>query len=220
MLHDIEVTLYRHLLAQETAPVVGSRAEAGHVFEEDTRQAIHRLLRTSEEALGRGKVFPPRYRLRIPTRSGLSYQFDGVVQVGSDHILIECKKREATQIDQVFAFAAKMADYAMAPRERRTNSSLFGLFYATSREVNDNIRQFAVAFGISLVSLELPPVSYLASCLDKTTPFARSLERLGARLSLPFEQALLSGMDRKPKELVREWRLAYHRWLQEERAFS
>jgi len=54
----------------------------------------------------------PRRNLILPTLSGLQQQFDLVVPDGQRYFIIELKDRSHSQIEQLYAFVAKILDYA------------------------------------------------------------------------------------------------------------
>src|SRR2546423_859516 len=95
-------------LAVEVAGTVlptGSSAAsiAGHKFEDAAAQIAY-------EALVRVGVapYPPRHTLRLPTLSGLTQQFDVVAHKGSRYFIVELKRRTHSEIEQLYAFVAKL----------------------------------------------------------------------------------------------------------------
>jgi len=140
-------------------------------------------------------VFPPRYTLHEATYSGISYQFDVVVRQ-SELIAIECKFRESTRIDELFAFVGKLVDYRKPPR---------GIFMTTAKHVNDDIFCYAIGHRILIISLLLPPVEYMIYRVKNNTNFACHLANLQARLR----------EGNGPQYLLVEWKNDYARFVRE-----
>lgn len=111
-------------------------AVAGHKFEDEATDIAYTTL------VDRG-IQPPtpaRRVLYLPTLSGLHQQFDLVVTNGLRYYVVKLKRRSHAEIEQVYAFVAKLLDYALAARIHRTDMSFTGLFVSSSPSLNDNIR--------------------------------------------------------------------------------
>ncbi len=141
-------------------------------------------------------IFPPRYTLREPTYSGVAHQFDVVIREDENTTVVECKFREKTGIDELFAFAGKLVDY---------RNPLQGVFVTTSGTVNDDAFQYAIAHHIQIICSTLAPVAYMGQCVKRDTDLARRLNNLQARLK----------DDCTPSHILVEWKNAHRRFVSE-----
>lgn len=213
MRDQIVITLFRLLQEELLYPSEGSKSTAGHRFEDKAADAVFERLRSLDLGF---QVYPPRHTLTsLPTISGTSYQFDVVVQQDSLYHIIECKKRGAAEIDQLQTFSAKLLDYVLGAKVESLDVSIRGIFLTTAGKVRGTIRQYALAFGITIVAADLPPVEYMLSAVREDTLLWRSLMSLNGKLSGSLSDILAKGEQRHANKLLREWRICHQRWEQE-----
>jgi hypothetical protein len=173
---------------------------AGHKFEDAAAKAAY-------EALVRVGVSPhrPRHVLRVPTVSGLYQQFDVVVCTGLRYFIVELKRRSSSEIEQLYAFVAKLLDYALAARLQGTGHTFTGIFVSTAPRMNDNFRQFAIAYGVIPVGPDLPPCHVLEATKDSEA-VCQDAADLAARLHRPLPNVVVSSAARlEALPLLREW---------------
>ena len=198
------------LLAEKQVQQLSAGDSPGHLFEDFTVQMVH----TACHRLGTLKTFPPRYTLKLPTVSGLSYQIDVVVREGSSNYhLIECKFKQSASVEELYAFNAKLLDYAFGAQSRGYKTRVRGYFLTTS-EVSDNFHQYALAWGITLIAPSCtPPAEHMLSKVKPNTPLHSQLTRLVEKTlgAQPFESVARACEIRK---LLVEWRSCYQRWKQ------
>jgi len=145
---------------------------------------------------GQLRVFPPRYTLREPTRSGAAHQFDIVLRHNQLTTAIECKFRKKTGIDELFGYKGKLTDYKRPPR---------AIFVTTSEIIPDDVFCYAIAHEISVVCFLLPPVGYMLQQVRLDTDLARRIGNLQTRMK----------GDNTPGHVLVEWQNAFRRFAAE-----
>jgi hypothetical protein len=174
---------------------------AGHRFEDEAVKAAYQaLVRVGVAPL------PPRHTLQLPTISGLYQQFDVVVPDRRRYFIVELKRRSHSEIEQLFAFVAKLLDYAIAAQIQATGHTFTGLFVSTASRLNDRFRQFAISYGVIPLAVDLPPCQVIEErtnepgLLQDAADFAR-------RLSSPLPKLALQSPARVPPSLLlAEWK--------------
>jgi len=173
---------------------------AGYKFEDDAAKAAY-------EALVQVGVAPskPRHKLQLPTLSGLRQQFDIVVPSGSHYFIVELKRRSHSEIEQLYAFVAKLLDYALAARCHATGNVFTGIFVSTAPKLNDHFRQFAISYGVISVAPDLPPCEVLqVRAVDVVVQ--HDAADLAKRLYVSLPDMAIQGMGRAQSDvLLREW---------------
>lgn len=175
----------------------------GFSFEDRVSQRVYDYIRKYPVS-----VFPPRSTLNYPTVSGLRHQFDGIVKEGNTFFVIECKRRGVALIDQVFSFNSKILDYALKD-SFSTNFQIKGIFLCTA-EITENIRKYALAYGIIPIDLTVPPIEFM---LDKTREgdeIRKELIIMKKLLALPQPAAWKSHWN--GQELFQRFMICYQKW--------
>jgi hypothetical protein len=203
-------TLFSLVSGTTQTPLEGDTtpAIAGYRFEDKAAEAAY-------EALVRMGVaaYRPRYTLALPTISGLQQQFDVVVPDRSRYLLIELKRRSQSSIEQLYAFVAKLLDYALATRLHKTGNTFTGVFVSTAPRLNDNFRHFAIAYGVIPIALDLPPCHTLIQ-RSENPRVRRDAADLLKRLDMPLPDAVLTGSRRlETRTLLLEWQSVAQRSL-------
>lgn len=205
-------TLFKLACEEAGLPRLVRSAQAsirGHRFEDAAAKAAY-------EALVHVGVTPrqPRRTLALPTVSGLQHQLDVVVPEGSRWFIIELKHRSSAQIEQLYAFVAKLLDYALAARLHRTGHEFTGVFVSTAPRLNDHFRQFALAYGVVVIAPDLPPCQVLEECPEDESVRRDALD-LAGRLEVPLPTvAIRYSPSVEAALLVQEWRALAQRWAQ------
>lgn len=205
-------TLFKLACEQARLPRMGRSAQAsiqGHRFEDTAAKAAY-------EALVHVGVTPrqPRHTLALPTVSGLRHQFDIVVPDGSRWFTIELKHRSSAQIEQLYAFVAKLLDYALAARLHGTGHEFTGVFVSTAPRLNDHFRQFALAYGVVAIAPDLPPCQVLEEC-PQDESVRRDAVDLARRIEAPLPTVAIQPARRAEAALlVQEWQALAQRWEQ------
>jgi hypothetical protein len=178
----------------------GAAAAAGHRFEDDVADAAYTAL------VNRGihTPTPPRHMLQLPTVSGLCQQFDLVLAHGLRYCIVELKRRSQAEIEQIYAFVAKLLDYALAAKIYRTDNTFTGLFVSTSARLNDHIRQFAIAYGVIPIAPDLAPCQVIQAEAADVSLRSDAL-RLEARLTVPLPDVMVRADRMESRTLLLEW---------------
>jgi len=153
-------------------------------------------------------VLPPRSTLNYPTVSGLRHQFDGVVIDGNTLYVMECKKRGIAVIDQVFSFNSKILDYALKDAFA-SDFQIKGIFLCTAA-INENIRKYALAYGIVPIDSTLPPIQVMIDRTQKGDDLRQELVNLRQLLMLPLPSALKLSLD--GHELCHRFMICHQKW--------
>lgn len=201
--------------AAGTAPASGNNAAslAGHKFEDDAARAAYEML--TKRGISPSQ---PRYTLHLPTLSGLKQQFDVVVHDGHYYYPIELKRRTHSEIEQLYAFVAKLIDYALAARVHDTGHAFTGIFVSTAGRLNDNFRRFAMTYGVIPIARDLPPCQVLSEKTKNANVRADATD-LARRLNAPLPGALFPRVDqRQSSVLLVEWKSIFQRFEQDDRS--
>lgn len=175
-------------------------ATAGRKFEDDAADAAYTTLVDH----GVHPPTPPRHRLELPTLSGLYQQFDLVVKDHLRYCVVELKRRSQAEIEQVYAFVAKLLDYALAAKIYSTDHTFTGIFVSTSPRLNDHIRQFAIAYGVLPIASDLVPCQLIQAEATEVSIRSDALS-LARRLGVPLPDVLLSRNRSDSRALLLEW---------------
>jgi len=178
-------------------------SKEGFSFEDRVSRHVYECIRKYPVS-----VSPPRTTLNYPTVSGLRHQFDVIVREGNTFFVIECKRREVALIDQVFCFNSKILDYAL----KGSFSSDFrikGIFLCTA-EITENIRKYALAYGIVPIDSTLPPVELMLDKTDEGDKIRQELIEMKKLLALPQPLALKTGCN--GHELFQRFMICYQEW--------
>ena len=205
------ISVLWELLVEKQVQQLRDGNSSGHLFEDFTVQTVY----TACHRFGTLKTFPPRYTLKLPTLSGLSYQIDVVVREGpSNYHLIECKLKQSASVEELYAFNAKLLDYTLGAQSRGHKTRVQGYFLTTS-EVSDNFPQYALAWGITLIAPGcIPPAEHMLSKVKPDTLLHSQLTRLVEKTSgaQPHESVARAC---EIEKLLVEWRACYQRWKQD-----
>jgi len=153
-------------------------------------------------------VLPPRSTLNYPTVSGLRHQFDGIVMDGNTFFVIECKRRGVALINQVFSFNSKILDYALKD-SFTSNFQIKGIFLCTAK-ITENIRKYALAYGILPIDLTLPPIEVMIDKMKRSDSMRHDLIEVKNLLALPQPAALKSRWN--GHELFQRFMICYQKW--------
>ena len=189
----IAAVLYQSLRLVQSLNLPAGTPSSGKQFEDYVVVQLYQELKHQDGY----RVFPPRHTLRADSFSGVSHQFDILVDWQDELYAVECKFRGNAHIDQLFATEGKLCDYRQRPK---------GIFVTTAVDVNAEIYYYALAHHIQLISHRLPPVEYLLQKASKGTGLAHILELLRERLEAG---------EAPPKHLLVEWKNAYQRFQAE-----
>jgi hypothetical protein len=187
---EIEVTLYEAVKSVGLLDLPVGLPSSGKQFEDYMVKQLHMQLSQTQDGY---RVFPPRHTLREATLSGVYHQFDIVIAQQDDLVAVECKFRDSSHIDQLFATQGKLIDYKKQPR---------GIFITTARHVNDEIHYYALAHRILIISVSLPPVEYMLRRVKRGTDLEYRLDNLRSRIN---------NVD--PRRVLVEWKNAAQRFL-------
>jgi hypothetical protein len=186
-----EIALFQALRDVAVLELPPGIPHSGKKFEDYTFQKLYQAV----HLLGERSVFPPRYTLREPTYSTVHHQFDIVVREGQ-LTAIECKFRQGTGINDLFAFLGKLVDYRVRPR---------GVFVTTARNVGDQVFCYAIAHHISIVCPCLAPVEYMIQQVKAETDLFHRLVSLRTCLC----------SNSIPKNALVQWQNEHRRFLAE-----
>jgi len=175
-------------------------AVAGHRFENEAADAAY----TALVERGIRPPTPPRHMLQLPTVSGLYQQFDLVITDRLRYCVVELKRRSHAEIEQLYAFVAKLLDYALAAKIQRTDNTFTGIFVSTSPKLNEHIRQFALAYGVLPIAPDLAPCQVLQVETSDVSIRTDALS-LEMRLSVPLPDVILSRERSDARMLLLEW---------------
>jgi len=196
------VTLFA-ILGDECKAATKPSSKEGFSFEDRVSKKAYAQIRKYPVT-----VFPPRSTLNYPTVSGLKHQFDGIVMDGNTFYVIECKKRGAAVIDQVFSFNSKILDYALKDAFAH-DFQIKGIFLCTA-EVNENIRKYALAYGILPIDSTLPPVQVMIDQIRENNKLRSELIELKKLLMVPLPNALK--LCRNGHELFHRFMMCHQKW--------
>ncbi len=190
---SLEFALFQSLKSIGSQDLPGGVPSSGKKFEDYMVKQVY--IRLMQLQVGY-RIFPPRHTLHDPTYSGVRHQFDIVVSKQDELVTVECKFREYTHIDELFATQGKLIDYCQRPKS---------IFLSTALHVNDEMYYYAMAHHIKLISPSLPPVEYMLHDVKNGTSLAERLEKLRDRINKGIE----------PQHVLIEWRNDYQRFLAE-----
>jgi len=196
------VALY-DLLVEEAKSAKEASSKEGYYFEERVSHRAYECIRKYPVS-----VLPPRSTLNYPTVSGLRHQFDGIIIDGNTFFVIECKRRGLALIDQAFSFNSKILDYALNASFSR-GFQIKGIFLCTAR-ITENIRKYALAYGILPIDSILPPVELMIDKTHRADAMRGELIEMKKLLSLPQPAALRSHRD--GHELLQRFMICYQKW--------
>lgn len=197
------VALYNMLCEERETLDKKASSKEGFSFEDHVSQRVYQCIRKYPAS-----VFPPRSTLNYPTVSGLRHQFDGIAKDGNTIFVIECKRRGVALIDQVFSFNSKILDYAL----KDSFSSFFqikGIFLCTA-EITENIRKYALAYGIIPIDPALPPLEFMLNKTREDDEIRQELIKVKKLLALPQPKALKSRLN--GHELFQMFMICYQKW--------
>ena len=197
------VALY-DLLAEETR-ILDKEASTreGFSFEDRVSQRAYECIRKYPVC-----VLPPRSTLNYPTVSGLKHQFDGIIIDGNAFFVIECKRRGLALIDQIFSFNSKILDYALKD-SFASNFRINGIFLCTAK-INENIRKYALAYGVLPIDLTLPPIEVMIDKVKRGDSLREDLIKIKKLLTFPQPTTLKSRCD--GHELFQRFMICYQKW--------
>ena len=167
---------------------------------------LKRLTNVLEDILSLSS--PPRSRLNYPTVSGLRHQFDVIVMEGNTFYVVECKRRGMALIDQVFSFSSKILDYSLK-EGFATRFRIKGIFLCTAK-TNENIRTYALAYGISVVDATTLPIEVMIDRTKESDPMRQELSEIKKLLTLPQPEVLKKCKD--GRELLQRFMICYEKW--------
>lgn len=196
------VTLFT-LLGDERKASTKPSSKEGFSFEDRVSKKAYAHIRKYPVT-----VSPPRSTLNYPTVSGLKHQFDEIVMDGNTFYVIECKKRGTAVIDQVFSFNSKILDYALKDAFA-SDFRIKGIFLCTA-EVNENIRKYALAYGILPIDSTLPPIQVMIDQTHEDDKLRRELIELKKLLMLPLPNALK--LCQNGHELFHRFMICHQKW--------
>jgi hypothetical protein len=196
------VTLFT-LIGDECKASAKPSSKEGFSFEDRVSKKAYTYIRKYPVT-----VFPPRSTLNYPTVSGLKHQFDGIVMDENTFYVIECKKRGTAVIDQMFSFNAKILDYALKDAFA-SNFQIKGIFLCTA-EVNENIRKYALAYGILPIDSKLPPIQVMIDQIHENDKLRSELIELKKLFMVPLPSALK--LCRNGHELFQRFIICHQKW--------
>lgn len=131
----------------------------GHLFEDEISRCIYSF------AIKYGfDSHPPRLTLDYDTFSGNRHQFDASLMKRDAIYLIECKNTQKAAKDYLYYFNAKVMDYVDCDRNQDLN--FLGIF-VSAVSVAESALRYAFAYGIRVVSPDLPPPELIYGCGDE-----------------------------------------------------
>jgi hypothetical protein len=196
------VTLFT-LIGDECKASAKPSSKEGFSFEDRVSKKAYAYIRKYPVT-----VFPPRSTLNYPTVSGLKHQFDGIVMDENTFYVIECKKRGTAVIDQIFSFNSKILDYALKDAFA-SNFQIKGIFLCTA-EVNENIRKYALAYGILPIDSKLPPIQVMIDQIHENDKLRSELIELQKLFMVPLPSALK--LCRNGHELFQRFIICHQKW--------
>jgi hypothetical protein len=197
------IALYNLLVEEEKTLTKELSSREGFSFEDRVSHRAYECIRKYPVS-----VLPPRSTLNYPTVSGLRHQFDGIVIDGETFFVIECKRRGLALIDQVFSFNSKILDYALQD-SFAINFRIKGIFLCTAK-VTENIRKYALAYGILPIDSTLPPIEVMIDKMKDNNRTKEELIEMKKLLALPQPAALRSC--RNGHELFEKLIICYQKW--------
>jgi len=213
MIDRIIIALYDLVVRASQREPKESATVEGFRFEEETAKTIYELIRGLNLGVD---VLPYRSYLSYPTFSGLKHQFDDMFRDRRNIYLVECKKREFTPIDQILSFNSKIVDYALGTKLFNVNLEMKGIFFSTSR-LTDNALQYSFGFGLIPIEPSTPPIEYMISKIERTSPLKKRLEELNKEISATHPATLFSEKPRNAKEMLKRYRYYLQLWSREKR---
>jgi len=203
IIDKVIVALY-DLLVEEAKKFDEERStREGFSFEERVSKRAYEHIRKYPVS-----VLPPRSTLNYPTISGLRHQFDGIIADGNTFFVIECKRRGLALIDQIFSFNSKILDYAFKD-SFASNFRIKGIFLCTAK-ITENIRKYALAYGILPMDLTLPPLEVMIDKMKRSDSMLQDLIKLKRLVALPQPDALKSRCN--GHELFQRFMICYQKW--------
>lgn len=145
---------------------------------------------------------PPRLTLDYTTFSGNKHQFDASLMKRNTLYLIECKNTKQAAKDYLYYFNAIIRDYIDYPGNQEL--SFKGIFVSVV-PVAESAMKYALAYGIRVVSPELPPPELIFGCGDKT------VDSLALDLIRKLDSSI-AGLDLNTGRLLDEYRYLCSRW--------
>jgi hypothetical protein len=196
------VTLFT-LIGDECKASIKPSSKEGFSFEDRVSKKAYTHIRKYPVT-----VFPPRSTLNYPTVSGLKHQFDGIVVDENTFYVIECKKRGTAVIDQLFSFNSKILDYALKDAFA-SDFQIKGIFLCTA-EVNENIRKYALAYGIFPIDSTFPPIQVMIDQIPENDKLRSELIELKKLLMSPLPDALK--LRYNGHELFHRFMICHQKW--------
>lgn len=203
MIDKLIVALYDLLVEEKKTLTRKPSSKEGFSFEDRVSRKVYERIRKYPVS-----VFPPRSTLNYPTVSGLRHQFDGIVSEGNTFFVIECKRRGVALIDQVFSFNSKILDYALED-SFSSDFQIKGIFLCTAK-ITENIRKYALAYGILPVDPMLPPIEFMLNRTKEGDEIRQELIKMKKLLSLP--QPIVLESRRNGHELFQRFMICYQKW--------
>lgn len=197
------MALYNLLVEETKAFAKEATSKEGFSFENRVSHRAYECIRKYPVS-----VLPPRSTLNYPTVSGLRHQFDGIVMDGNTFFVIECKRRGVALIDQVFSFNSKILDYALKD-SFSSDFRIKGIFLCTAK-ITQNIRKYALAYGILPMDAALPPIEVMLSKTKASDRIREELIEMKRVLALPQPTALNSRWN--CHELFQRYMICYQKW--------
>lgn len=209
MLAKLYDLLFKLVLKEKRTPKKGSRQRLGHDFEDSVYKIIWEWANTSN-----AQPLPPRHTLVLPTISGHTYQFDAGYKSGNTYHLFECKRVKMSVTENVHYFTSKIIDYQYKMDPNISPNEFQGTFISNS-EVGDQSLEYALAYGITVVDPETPPLELILSTKIEENlkivikDFLDSLPNLKNVLCHGYKLNINS------KELCKKYRFYTLRWKNE-----
>ena len=200
------------LLHEDWIKGLKTDGSAGPDFEDKILQHVYLAV----SKLGGYQASPPRTTPRLKTVSGLPHQIDVVVKQGiSTYHLIECKFTKTANIEELFAFNAKLLDYAFGALRAKQNLVFRGYFVTGLTGVNDHFYQYAISWGITPIIVNgLPPLEFMECKTSKDSELHDQILKLQKATGVTDIKGI-AYQSQSAKQLVDQWQLIYHRWKQE-----
>lgn len=123
------------------------------------------------------KLYPPRYTPAFRTFSGSSYQIDVSFSKGPLFYAIECKEKEFSTNENLYYFNAKLLDYYLA----ENMATVKGIYLSLS-PIEETARIYALAYGLTAIDPQNPPLGYLRAKVLKDSEISKDLLRLEQQL--------------------------------------
>jgi hypothetical protein len=145
-------------LVQDAASRYRGVKGKGHLFEDEVSRCIY------DFAIEYGfDSHPPRLTLDYDTYSGNQHQFDASLMKRDSVYLIECKNTQKAAKDYLYYFNAKIMDYVDCERNK---DLIFSGIFVSAVPVAESALRYAFAYGIRVVSPDLPPPELIHGCGD------------------------------------------------------